>query len=142
MLARSTPQNRQKGTETSLDHGCHPMTWTLRSCQTIHDQHTTGAPISSAAGTESSPATNARVFGPDLHGHVQRDWLVVAWFLRAIELGDGRWACRRGLEHYDIHDQLTDSLTHLRVVAQTLGPTTIFVHKLGQPPMIHEHRDE
>ena len=31
-------------------------------------------------------------------GHAAR----VAWYLRVVELTDGRWACRHGLQQFDI----------------------------------------
>ncbi|KRF03486.1 hypothetical protein ASG88_22025 [Nocardioides sp. Soil777] len=62
----------------------------------------------------------------DWRGH--DSWM--AWFLRAIELADGRWACRRGGHEYDAHESLEHSLGHLSLIAGELGSTKLFAHHL------------
>jgi hypothetical protein len=49
----------------------------------------------------------------------------MAWFLRAIEQPDGRWACQHGRRRYDLHDELSDALQYLAVIADTLGPAEL-----------------
>lgn len=53
------------------------------------------------------------------------------WFLRAIELSDGGWACRYGLTEFDTHPQLDHAVDHLRELAEELGPAQLFVHRLN-----------
>jgi hypothetical protein len=48
----------------------------------------------------------------------------VAWFLRAIEQADGRWACSHGRVVFDRHD----ALDHLRDLAAVMSPAELFVH--------------
>lgn len=50
------------------------------------------------------------------------------WYLRAVELEDGRWSCRHGLHTYDLHADLAECVAHLRLIAQTLGPSELFMH--------------
>lgn len=52
----------------------------------------------------------------------------MAWFLRAIELHDGRWSCRHGAYEYDEHDRLDEAVEHLRQLARELGPARLFAH--------------
>ena len=54
----------------------------------------------------------------------------MAWYFRVIELADGRWACQRGVEHYDIHTQLYNAVGHLRSLAADSRPAELFVHRL------------
>jgi hypothetical protein len=54
----------------------------------------------------------------------------MAWFLRAIELGDGGWACRWSVDEFDRHPSLSESLAHLHELAAQHAPTEIFVHRL------------
>lgn len=54
----------------------------------------------------------------------------MAWYFRVIALADGRWACRRGMEHYDSHIQLQEAVGHLRSLAGDSGPAELFVHRL------------
>jgi hypothetical protein len=54
----------------------------------------------------------------------------VAWFLRAIEQADGRWACSHGRVVVDRHDELSEALHHLRNVAAVISPAELFVHRL------------
>jgi hypothetical protein len=54
----------------------------------------------------------------------------MAWFLRAIELPDGSWACRWSHTQLDSHPTLEEALSHLREFATTLGPAEFFVHQL------------
>jgi hypothetical protein len=61
---------------------------------------------------------------------VQGECWWVAWFLRAIEQDDGRWACRHGLQHYAVHAELHHAVEHLRVLAIELGPAELFAHHL------------
>ena len=58
----------------------------------------------------------------------------MAWFLRAIELDEGGWACRWSRTEFDRHASLKEALQHLRSLAQDLGEVDIFVHPIrGQP---------
>jgi len=58
----------------------------------------------------------------------------MAWFLRAIELDEGGWACRWSRTEFDRHGSLKEALHHLRSLAQDLGEVEIFVHPIrGQP---------
>lgn len=52
----------------------------------------------------------------------------MAWFLRALERETGEWACRWGNREYDQHADLADACTHLRSIADDVGPSHIFVH--------------
>jgi len=54
----------------------------------------------------------------------------VAWFLRAIELPGGQWACSRGGVQIDVHPRLQHAVDHLQAVGAGLGPFEIFVHRL------------
>ena len=68
-------------------------------------------------------------------GHWDRTPRVVdarrmAWFFRAIEQADGRWACSHGGAVFDRHDELPDALDHLRDIAATMSPAELFVHHL------------
>jgi len=54
----------------------------------------------------------------------------MAWFFRAIEQADGRWACSHGGAVFDQHDELPDALVHLRDIAATMSPAELFVHHL------------
>jgi len=39
------------------------------------------------------------------------------WFFRVIELDDGRWACRHGVEEFDSHGEMGDAVAHIRSIA-------------------------
>lgn len=52
----------------------------------------------------------------------------MAWFLRAVELPDGQWSCRSGLQEHDLHADLADAIAHLQEIARSLGPSELFVH--------------
>ena len=54
----------------------------------------------------------------------------MAWFLRAIELRDGWWACRWSEDEFDRHPSLEQSLAHLRELAIQHAPAHIYVHRL------------
>lgn len=54
----------------------------------------------------------------------------VPWFLRAVELPDGQWACSRGGAQIDVHLRLVDAIAHLQVVGAGLGPFEVFVHRV------------
>jgi hypothetical protein len=54
----------------------------------------------------------------------------MAWYFRVIELADGRWECRRGLQHLDSHAQLHAAVAHLRSLAAGCRPAELFVHRL------------
>ncbi len=54
----------------------------------------------------------------------------MGWFFRAVELIDGQWACRRGLEQYDAHLRLDGAIEHLRSLAADAQPAELFVHRL------------
>jgi len=58
----------------------------------------------------------------------------VAWYLRAVELPDGEWACRWGSTQWDTHPHLTDALTHLHELGKEMGDYITYVHHLGQRP--------
>ena len=53
---------------------------------------------------------------------------IMAWYLRAAELPDGSWACRRGVQQLDLHASLEETLSHLWAMAEHLGPVEIMVH--------------
>jgi hypothetical protein len=58
----------------------------------------------------------------------------MAWFLRVVELDDGGWACRRGLDEFDRHASLKEALRHLTRLAKRLGgECEIFVHPRHGP---------
>lgn len=59
----------------------------------------------------------------------------MAWFLRAIELSDGRWACRWGGTEYDRHDSLDDAVSHLLDLSREMAPSSIRVHRIGMAPV-------
>lgn len=52
----------------------------------------------------------------------------MSWYLRAIEVDDGRWACRHGRHEYDAHPNLSDAVAHLRELAGDLGDVELFAH--------------
>jgi hypothetical protein len=54
----------------------------------------------------------------------------MGWFFRAIELTDGRWACRHGRHVFDTHAELSQALDHLRDLAAAAAPSELFVHRL------------
>jgi hypothetical protein len=54
----------------------------------------------------------------------------VAWFLRAVEQRDGQWRCQWGLHTFDVHDHLCEALAHLRVLAVTVAPAEVFIHRV------------
>ena len=54
----------------------------------------------------------------------------VAWHLRAIELGNGWWACRWSDQEFDQHPSLEDSLSHLHKLAVQYAPADVYVHHL------------
>lgn len=58
----------------------------------------------------------------------------MTWYLRAIELEDGRWACRRGRDEYDLHADLDGAISHLHDLARDLGDAEVFVHPQEGPP--------
>ena len=59
-------------------------------------------------------------------GHAAR----VAWYFRVVELADGRWACRHGLQQFDTHDELRHAVEHLRALARAARPAELFLHRL------------
>ena len=63
-------------------------------------------------------------------GRLRTDDHRMAWFFRAIEQADGRWACSHGGAVFDRHDELPDALDHLRDIAATMSPAELFVHHL------------
>ena len=62
---------------------------------------------------------------------VGRESRRMAWFLRAIELPEGRWACRWSEVEYDRHNTVEEAVEHLRTLAAEIGPATLFVHHLS-----------
>ena len=49
--------------------------------------------------------------------------------MRVIELDDGRgWACRHGMTQFDQHEHLDDAVAHVRELARSWQPATVFVH--------------
>lgn len=54
----------------------------------------------------------------------------VTWFLRAIELPGGLWACSRGAVQIDVHQRLPHAIAHLQHIGTTIGPFEIFVHRI------------
>jgi hypothetical protein len=63
-------------------------------------------------------------------GDVDAQTAVMAWFLRAVEIGDGWWACRWSAEEFDRHPSLDEALAHLDELATQHAPARIFVHRL------------
>ncbi|KRF03472.1 hypothetical protein ASG88_21955 [Nocardioides sp. Soil777] len=63
----------------------------------------------------------------DTRGHDSQ----MAWFLRAIEQPDGRWACRRGGHEYDVHESLEQDQAHSTVAAM-IGRTPSCSRKSGR----------
>jgi hypothetical protein len=57
----------------------------------------------------------------------------MAWHFHVVELADGRWLCRWGLEHYDTHHVLADAVEHLTAIAASNRPAEIFLHRLAAP---------
>jgi len=55
----------------------------------------------------------------------------MAWYLRAVQLEDGRWSCRHGLHEFDLHHDLVECIKHLRLVAESIGPSEFFMHPYG-----------
>ena len=52
----------------------------------------------------------------------------VVWFFRAIEAGDGSWACSRGGVRIDAHSTLADAVSHLETLSRADGPAQLFAH--------------
>ena len=52
------------------------------------------------------------------------------WFFRVIELDDGRWACRHGVEEFDTHGEMGDAVAHIRSIAGAHLPAELFMHGL------------
>ena len=66
----------------------------------------------------------------------------MAWFFRAIELPDGRWACRRGSTEIDGHSVLQDAVEHIRRLAKAAGNAELFLHHLdGRVERVRETGD-
>jgi hypothetical protein len=55
----------------------------------------------------------------------------MARYFHIVELEDGQWRCRYGLEEFDTHPSLEQALEHMRVVAAAQAPATIFAHYRG-----------
>jgi len=82
---------------------------------------------SAPGGEEDPPSRGPWSLGS---GRLRADALRMAWFFRAIEQADGRWACSHGGAVFDQHDELPDALVHLRDIAATMSPAELFVHHL------------
>lgn len=55
--------------------------------------------------------------------------LAMEWFVRAVEVDDGRWLCRHGMRVFDCHPSLDEALKHLRNIARRMcADTSIVVH--------------
>jgi hypothetical protein len=53
----------------------------------------------------------------------------MALFLRALEEPDGMWTCRQGNRVWDSHPSLTEAVSHLREIADTLeGSVQLIAH--------------
>jgi hypothetical protein len=52
------------------------------------------------------------------------------WFFRAVQLEDGRWSCRRGIQEWDTHSHLDAALSHLFELAAPFKEASFFVHHL------------
>lgn len=52
----------------------------------------------------------------------------MAWYLRAIELDTGRWACRFGRTEYDTHAEMEQAVQHLTTLATQHRPAQLFIH--------------
>lgn len=49
---------------------------------------------------------------------------------RVIELDDGRWACRRGLQELDIHAHVDAAVDHIIAIAAQHSPSQVIAHHL------------
>lgn len=79
--------------------------------------------VSDPEDTRATPLA-AKVLGsfaPDVAATL-RTMDSMAWFLRAIEQPDGRWACRWGRTEYDAHPDLPAAVQHLRALAASGHP--------------------
>jgi hypothetical protein len=54
----------------------------------------------------------------------------MAWYFRVIELADGQWACRLGLQQFNTHTELRHAVEHLRALAHAARPAELFLHRL------------
>jgi hypothetical protein len=54
----------------------------------------------------------------------------MARYFHIVQLEDGRWRCRHGLEEFDTHASLEQARQHMRVLAAAEAPATIFAHHL------------
>jgi hypothetical protein len=54
----------------------------------------------------------------------------MAWFLRAVEFPDRRWACRHGVTEFDVHRDLENAMNHLRELAPSFGAVQLFIHRI------------
>jgi hypothetical protein len=55
----------------------------------------------------------------------------MTWLYRAMELDDGWWACRHGLQLFDAHPQLDDAIAHCSELAGNNRPSRVLLHPLG-----------
>ena len=54
----------------------------------------------------------------------------MSWFVRAVELGGGRWSCRFGRTEIDTHDDVCAAVAHIRALAAEHQPAELMVHHL------------
>lgn len=52
------------------------------------------------------------------------------WY-RVVELDDGQWACRRGLEVFDHHDDKWTAIEHVTGLAQADPPSKVYLHPIA-----------
>lgn len=52
----------------------------------------------------------------------------MAWYLRAVEVDGGGWACRFGRFEFDTHTEMDQAIDHLTELAADRRPVELFVH--------------
>jgi hypothetical protein len=52
----------------------------------------------------------------------------MALYFHIVELADGTWACRHGLQQYDQHQTREQARRHIRCLASQHRPASIYAH--------------
>ena len=52
------------------------------------------------------------------------------WYFRVVELAPDKWECRHGEKTFDIHQEMTQAVDHLRTLAVDKQPAELFLHLL------------